>query len=95
VTLLSAVAIGSRKYTVLVSARVIHTCEPLPSAIHSPSARSSVAMADGRGVVGKPFAIVGIREKGSVESTHKVPTSHYHETLPLAKGSVESTHKVP
>ena len=35
--------------------------------------------------------------KGSVESTHKVPTSHYdllrHETLLRnAKGSVESTH---
>ena len=29
--------------------------------------------------------------KGSVESTHKVPTSH---TI-VEKGSVESTHKVP
>ena len=47
--------------------------------------------------------------KGSVESTHKVPTSHYHtkhcehchllrkgQLKPfVAKGSVESTHKVP
>ena len=40
--------------------------------------------------------------KGSVESTHKVPTSHYHTkhchaaVVPLgyfAKGSVESSHK--
>ncbi len=30
-------------------------------------------------------------EKGSVESTHKVPTSD----MKLEKGSVESTHKVP
>ena len=45
-------------------------------------------------------------EKGSVESTRKVPTSHYHTkhchaaVVSLggcfcAKGSVESTHKVP
>ena len=37
-------------------------------------------------------------EKGSVESTHKVPTSHYrtkHCHSFIEKGSVESTHKVP
>ena len=39
-------------------------------------------------------------EKGSIESTHKVPTSNYHTkhchaAVKFAKGSVESTHKVP